>query len=316
MTTPPVTFVIPCYNQGRFVAAAVRSAQAQQRADVRVVVVDDGSDDASAVACVSCASRYVRVVRQENRGLPAARNAGAKGATTPYLAFLDADDTVEPGFCAELAGALESAPADVSHAYCHERIIGLREGEWRVPEWDPVLMLLTNLHPVTCLVRRGHFEQAGGFDESMRHGYEDWDLWLRFVDRGFRGVRVPRALFNWHRHSETTMVAAASLRHESLYQDLIARHQGLYQRHALGLVSRAGAMLHRAEMHWIDESGEPINLRALRRQREMYESMAAVRLHGALHRVVRRLPGPLAGAARRFLGGLRTLVPRTGSGST
>jgi glycosyltransferase involved in cell wall biosynthesis len=307
---PAVTFVIPCHNHGRFVAGAVRSALAQDEADVHVVVVDDGSDASSAAACTACAGPHVRVIRQENRGLPAARNLGARGATTPYLAFLDADDTVEPGFCAALAGALDSAPAEVSHAYCHERIVGLHAGEWRVPEWDPVMMLLMNLHPVTCLVRREHFERAGGFDESLRLGYEDWDLWLRFVGRGWRGVRVPAPLFNWNRHSDTTMVTGAARRHEAIYRELIGRHRSLYERHALELIARAGGLLRRAEMHWIDEWGEPINLRALQDQRRMYESMAAVRLHNALHRGVARLPGPLAAAVRMMMRGAGALAPR------
>ncbi len=79
-----------------------------------------------------------------------------------------------------------------------------------------MLLLVTNLHPVTALIKRDHFERAGGFDESFKRGYEDWDLWLRFSERGWRGVRVREPLFNWRRHSENTLVMQATMRHAEL----------------------------------------------------------------------------------------------------
>src|ERR1043166_4888945 len=100
---PSVTVVVPCFNCGRFVRAAVRSALRQEQADARVVVVDDGSTDGRSPAdCDACAGERVRVVHQANAGLPAARNAGARGATSEFLAFLDADDYLEPWFVHEL----------------------------------------------------------------------------------------------------------------------------------------------------------------------------------------------------------------------
>ena len=129
MPEPSVTIVIPCFNHGRFVGEAVASCLRQRGADVRVVVVDDGSDDgATPAVCDACAGERVRVIHQENRGLPAARNRGAGGAATEYLVFLDADDWLEPEFVSRLAGAIQAEraagrDADVSHAYCQERLL-------------------------------------------------------------------------------------------------------------------------------------------------------------------------------------------------
>lgn len=108
------------------------------------------------------------------------------------------------------------------------------------------------------------------------------------------------------------MIHEASARHESLYRDLISRHQALYDRHATELLARSVGMLRRSEMHWLDEDGEPINLRALERQREMYESMAVVRMHHALHEALWGLPGPVRSGARRVLGLLKRLAPGGG----
>lgn len=280
-----VTFVIPCFNHGRFIAAAVESCLRQVDADVRVVVVDDGSTDGlTPAACDALASDRVRVIHQPNRGLPGARNRGIAEARelarrdrdwrSDHVAFLDADDYVEPTFVKELADALEQSPPEVSHAYCQERLVELGHGVWKVPDWDPELLLITNLHPVTCLVRWEAFdalaERTGrdGFDETMRDGYEDWELWIAFSELGFRGVRVPRVLFNWRRHSHDTMIFDAVRRHDALYGSIIERHRALYAAHADAIVRRTNSMLRAWNMNWLDESGEPIPLANLKRSRD------------------------------------------------
>ncbi len=275
MTHPTVTFVIPCYNHGRFVRDAVQSCLRQLDADVRVVVVDDGSDDGSTPEqCDACAGDRVRVVHQENKGLPAARNAGAALADSEYLVFLDADDYLEPTFVRELAGAIEHAGDDVSHAYCRERLTEHgRDAVWRVPDWDPLLLLITNLHPVTALVRRDRFEAVGGFDETMTRGYEDWEFWIRLSGRGWRGVRVTKPLFNWRRHSNDTMIHDAVAKHEELYDQILERHPELYRRHAHEITRRTNMMLRRYDCNWLDETLDPIVLRYLWEMRDAWPGL-------------------------------------------
>ena len=272
MDRPSVTFVIPCFNHGEFVGQAVASALAQEEADVRVVVVDDGSTDGHTPAqCDACAGDRVRVIHQSNTGLPGARNAGAEGATTEFLAFLDADDWVEPGFTRALAEKLADAPA-ASHAYCYERIAELgNDWVWKTPEWDTRLMLLTNLHPVTALVRRTCFEDIGGFDATMRDGYEDWEFWVRCAAKGWRGVRVPEALFVWRRHSHETMIADAVARHDRLFAQIVGRNQAFYAEHAESLIKRSNSLMRRFDVNWIDEDFNAIQLGFLRDRAEYLE---------------------------------------------
>ncbi len=357
MGAPSVTFVIPCFNHGAFVADAVASALAQHDADTRAVVVNDGSDDGTTpAACDALLGRFgadrVRVIHQPNRGLPSARNAGAREAGTDYLVFLDADDWVEPAFVRTLAAALVAERAagrdDASHAYCQERLVGLGEGIWRVPEWDALLLLITNLHPVTCLVRRERFEAVGGFDETMVGGYEDWELWVRMSVRGWRGVRVAEPLFVWRRHSHSTMIFDAVARHDELYAKIIQRNRSHYERHMEAIATRENSMLRRFDCNWLDESGMPIPLMHLReawaalgpaqaaaaeararvvaleaeaaclhaelqQAREKvgrFESMTTVRFSRAMHRVIDAMPGPIAGGARWMLRSVRGLLPR------
>lgn len=274
--------VVPCFNHGRFVADAVESALGQRGAETRVVIVNDGSTDQdSAAACDACASERVAVVHQANVGLPAARNAGARAAVErgwlrggggegwgEYVVFLDADDFLEPEFVARLAARVREAEdagdGPVSHAYCQERLVDKAFGVWTVPEWDPVLLLITNLHPVTALIRAEWFARVGGFDETMREGYEDWEFWIRVSAAGGRGARVREPLFNWRRHSDVTMVIEAVSRHDSLYGWIMRKHSALFERHALELVRRSNLLLRKGDGNWIDENHEAIVVRDLR----------------------------------------------------
>ncbi|MBX3358345.1 MAG: glycosyltransferase family 2 protein [Phycisphaeraceae bacterium] len=365
-----VCVVIPCFNHGRFVADAVISCLAQIQeesqggeggtggcplADMRVVIVDDGSNDGSTPAlCDRCidlpgARGRLEVVHQANAGLPAARNAGAAhplAREAEFLVFLDADDWVEPTFVARLRRAMTEADAEpggapVSHAYCQERLVELGTGIWRVPGWDPVLLMVTNLHPVTTLVRRACFDEVRGFDESMRDGYEDWDLWLRFASRGWRGVRVREPLFVWRRHSPVTMIVESGKKHGALFARLVANHREFYLRHADEVMVQSNVLLRRSEANWLDESLEAIPIRDLRawkddliRERNQawndvarltgevqaaaaqvealrvhYEAKPAVRFSRSVYGVMDRLPRVVSAPFRALLHAAKRLVP-------
>ncbi|VAX42849.1 hypothetical protein MNBD_PLANCTO03-221 [hydrothermal vent metagenome] len=349
MPLPRATIIIPCYNHGRFIAEAVESALAQTEAIVRVVVIDDGSDDGSTpAACDALLDRFepdrVEVIHQPNTGLPGARNRGAAEARTAYLAFLDADDTIAPSFVATLAAAIEAADdPKVSHAYCQETLTDRAHGTWRVPEWDPELLLITNLHPVTCLVKREVFERVGGFDATMTQGYEDWECWVRLSAHGYRGVRVAEPLFFWRRHSQETMIHDAVTRHDALYSQIIDRHRDLYDRSFEALARRCNSMLRAFDCNWIDETGTPIPLQYLQKKtaeahglerdlhavrqeltgvrehaescskrcqavRAEYESMAGVRLHRRVRRLVDAMPSFLRTPALAVLRVVKRVV--------
>lgn len=329
-SAPRATVVIPCFNHGRFVADAVRSCLAQADALVRIVIVNDGSNDGESTALCDRAAEMganIRVLHQANKGLPAARNAGAAVATQEawgeYLVFLDADDWIEPDFVARLHRAIQADPAaDVSHAYCQEKLVEKGTGIWRVPAWDPILLLVTNIHPVTALIKRDRFEASGGFDETFKSGYEDWDLWLRFAERGWRGVRVREPLFIWRRHSEATLVMQAAQKHGELHAVLIDRHPDLYARHSRRVIEMSNILLRRADANWLDENGDAICVRDLRSRNcelfdelelaqkkidelgallDGYKNKPAVRLSKAVFGVVDSMPRPIAGPFRSLV---------------
>jgi hypothetical protein len=104
------------------------------------------------------------------------------------------------------------------------------------------------------------------------------------------------------------MIAGAVRHHEEIYRKIVSNHAALFDRHADAIIARMNLMLREQDMNWLDESLEPIHLIGLKRQRARYESLRAVRVHHALHRLMDRMPAPIAAAAKGGAGLLKRLI--------
>jgi GT2 family glycosyltransferase len=184
-----VSAVIPTYDRRALVCEAVASVLGQTWSDLELIVVDDGSADGTAEAL---SARFddprLHVLRQENRGVSAARNRGVDAATGEWVAFLDSDDTWLPP---KLERQLRMLAAHPEAPACYTEEIWYRHGRWANPRtvhakhsgWIfPNCLPLCIISPSSILLRRSLFETLGGFDESLP-ACEDYDLWLRLSAR-------------------------------------------------------------------------------------------------------------------------------------
>lgn len=197
---PSVSVIIPLYDLRDFVAEAIESVLAQtvDPAAMEILVIDDGSTDGGGEIVARYAPR-VRCLRQQNRGLSAARNAGIRASRAPFLTFLDADDRILPE---KLALQLEAFGAHPELGAVYTGWHCIDEAGARLPQQGrsvhsgdifPDLVLGNLMHPHTVVVRRHLVEAAGGFDETLT-SVEDWDLWLRLARAGARWHCVDRPL--------------------------------------------------------------------------------------------------------------------------
>jgi len=183
---PRVSVVIPVYNTERFIAETIRSVLEQTYSDLEVIVVDDGSTDASP-HIVASFGKAIRYVRQENSGQAVARNRGASIARGEYVGFLDSDDVCLPHKFEKQSAILDTmehigvVTSDMQ--YCSEQ--GEIEPELikgYCPE-DPFSRIFRAGYvfmPSSLLVRKEAFERSGGFDERQR-GWEDFEWPTRIL---------------------------------------------------------------------------------------------------------------------------------------
>ena len=222
-----VSIVIPCYNPGLWLFEAISSAAQQSHPRIEIIVVNDGTDDENSRAILEQAAGNAHVyLEQPNRGLPAARNAGFAAAAGEFVLPLDADDRILPSHLAECLAALNAHP-DAAFAYTGFHMFGDMEQTDLLPEYNFHRLLDQNILVYAGLIRKKDWDAVGGYDESMRHGYEDWEFWVRLGAHGRFGVRVPQALFEYRKHG-TSLYTTALAKHDEIVAYIRRKHARLY----------------------------------------------------------------------------------------
>lgn len=184
--------VIPLFNKADYIQKAVGSVLDQSYTDFELIIVDDGSTDDGAGRLASFSDPRLRVIRQENRGVSAARNRGFAGAKYDLIAFLDADDWWDSSFLEEMSKLVQKCPE--AHLFGTSYFI-VKNGN-KVPanigveqDFESGYIAYFNVYsktfwvPINCsfvVVKKGAFGLVGGFNPELRFG-EDLDLWLRLA---------------------------------------------------------------------------------------------------------------------------------------
>ena len=192
--SPLVSVIIPAYDVAEFIGEALDSVLAQSFTDYEIIVVNDGSPDTEGLerALAPYMSRIV-YLKQDNRGVSAARNKGIKAARGTFIAFLDADDSWLPNYL-DVQVARIQADATIDVLYPNVMMFGgtSEAGEEFMticPSSGDVTferLISQECNVSNCsIARRETIIRAGLFDESLR-SVEDFDLWLRVVKKGGR----------------------------------------------------------------------------------------------------------------------------------
>jgi glycosyltransferase involved in cell wall biosynthesis len=197
-----VLVILPALNE----AATIREVIARIPryiagvAEVRILVVDDGSTDATA-SVVASFGDAVTALRQPARGVAAALNAGIAASTGDVLAFLDADDLWEPDKLRRQLDVLEREP-DV------EVVLGLSR-QFLSPDADPAATArvrvpdepVAGVQKTAMLLRRSAFDRVGAFDETVvAADFVDW--WARAVEAGLRTTYVDAVVCHRRIHGD------------------------------------------------------------------------------------------------------------------
>lgn len=230
-----VTVAISLHNYADYIVEALESVRAQTMETVEVVVVDDASSDRGGERAARWmrrhGARFVRgaVLRQpSNRGLAAARNAAIAWSRAPLFFVLDADNAIYPRCLERLAAAL-AASRTSAFAYPVIETFGDHSGLMGTPVWSRERLSGGNYIDAMTMLRTARLREVGGYARMSVPGWEDYDLWCRFAERGWSGVRVPEILARYRTH-HASMLNTTTRREEraaTLIAEMRARHPWL-----------------------------------------------------------------------------------------
>lgn len=218
-----VSVIVPTYNHGHFISAAIQGVLSQTRTDAEIVIVDDGSTDDTGSVVRSFGER-VKYIRQENAGVCAARNRGVAETSGDLIAFLDADDIWEPTKLEKQAAVFASDPG-IGLVHCGIREFDSATGDaiaeyldggegWVAEElalWERPVILGPG---GSIMVRRDVFEEVGGFDVRLKNG-EDWEFCFR-VAMKYKVGFVPEVLVHYRNHGLNATKNVAEMERSTL----------------------------------------------------------------------------------------------------
>jgi glycosyltransferase involved in cell wall biosynthesis len=223
---PKVSVVIPCYNAHSYLQETLDSVRAQTVADIEIILVDDGSDNPDTLDFLASIGSDVTLIRKPNGGLSSARNAGFAAAKSPYVLPLDADDIIRPQMVEKCLDLFEREQ-DVDCVYTQIEVFGDEHGIVR-KTLNPFEQLATNQLPYCMMLRRMFWAKVGGYDETMRSGYEDWEFNIRLIKFGCRMRAVDEPLFAYRRLLSGMLRSVSQKRHAQIWRYIRTKHKDLY----------------------------------------------------------------------------------------
>nr|WP_298927026.1 glycosyltransferase [uncultured Erythrobacter sp.] len=208
MSDPKFSVIIPAFNAEKTLRTTVSSVLKQSEPDLEIIIVDDGSTDATLLAMleVGCQDLRIRAVSQPNSGVSAARNYGASLARGQYLAFLDADDQWHDEKLAEHGKVhtkdigLDASFAEVAFCAAQTGLLVAGPRASKVDKRDYTLneVVVENAVCTTSnlVIRRDVFRQIGGFNVDLRYA-EDQEFLARLIGQGLRLGGIARPLVRY-----------------------------------------------------------------------------------------------------------------------
>lgn len=230
ISKPKVSVIIPCYNCGLYVAETIESVLRQTYSNIEIVCVNDCSSDNSSEVIKKYADKYENILfldEKVNRGVCYARNLAVENSSGEYILPLDADDIIEPEYIEKAAEVLNNRP-EIGIVYCKARIFGSKNKLWKLPEFDKDKILYQNCIFNSAMFRKKDFLKCGGYNENMKNGCEDWDLWLSFVENGFLAYRIDEVLFKYRKTKQASRSNVADKSANSFLDEMVKNHINLY----------------------------------------------------------------------------------------
>ena len=207
---PLVSIAIPCYNHAPYIRQCIESAIAQDYRNIELIIIDDGSSDDSVriieQLLPACRERFVRFEfrSRPNKGISATSNEALQWLTGKYFAALDSDDILMPEKISRLVPVLEAEP-EIAGVFCgletideQGTVFGQQSAEQCYFTFDEIILHKHTFATPGMLLRMATVRQVGGYQNAV--GIQDWYMWLKLTEAGYRLKAVPDVLVKYRKH--------------------------------------------------------------------------------------------------------------------
>lgn len=233
LNLPLVTIIMPCYNQAEYINDALTSLLNQTYQNWECIIVNDGSTDNidELIKIWLKDDIRIRYFKQENQGVCITKNNAVKYALGQYILPLDADDTINPKY---LELCIQNFSNDDMIVYCKSTKFGVVNEKWDLDEFEVMSFLASNCIPNTAMFKKDDFDLVCGYDINMKFGFEDWELWISFVHKINKNIKlIDYYGYNYRikEISRNTEMREISSRKIFTFNNIFNKHKELYDRY-------------------------------------------------------------------------------------
>jgi glycosyltransferase involved in cell wall biosynthesis len=229
MTNPHISVVIPCYNDGNYLPETIATLKKQTFTDFEIIVVNDGSTDEATITYLDSLSNdpQIQVIHQANARMSAARNTGAKHSKGQFIAAIDADDYFDPTFFEKALAVFEKEP-QTAVVTSYIRFFGNKTGSSKPRGGTAANFLFSNQCPACAMVKKTVWDEVGGYDESMKMGYEDWEFYIRIAQKNWNVHVIPEHLLFYRQTNKSTLANDTIPNRVALINYIVDKHKDWY----------------------------------------------------------------------------------------
>jgi len=240
MLSPEISVIIPVYNQGEFLAESMDSLKKQTIQNFETILINDGSTESKTLEILkkleACPPlKNFKIYHKKNGGLSSARNLGIQKSKGDFFVPLDADDKLHPEF---LEQTYKHAKAkNLDFVGTHIQHFGIKNSihKTRINFYEE---LFNNQLPVCALFHKKIYQKIQGYDETFKHGYEDWDFWISILKNNFQGKIIPKPFFFYRIKKESMLTVSNTIRPQIITK-IRKKHAHLYQKETLKKIKKS-----------------------------------------------------------------------------
>ena len=220
-----VSVIVPCYNSGETIKKTIESIQEQTWKNIEIIVVDDGSDELVTLEKLEQLNG-IKILKQKNMGLSAARNNGIKKSKGDYILPLDADDWLDPNAIDSMLRLIKNTKK--KFVFSNFILEGDRKG-LLAKNYNFFDQLFLNQIPYCILHPKKYWTKVGGYDENMTNGYEDWEYNIRLGSIGISGICDKSNTFHYLVNAKGMLLSKSLKNHSQLWSYIQNKHTSLYK---------------------------------------------------------------------------------------